>query len=116
MKNKQYYDNSTRVFIQDQPTAFGVEIRFAKMDRGRASLSVAQPVDFLYKEKKEGAYSEPTMILSDDEVSSLYELFGAYLKRKNKLPIDGRQEDAERHLQDMRRIAFHKLKMDKPNG
>ena len=104
--------NGIQAFMRASMTRLGAEIHILQKRDGKQYL--AKPLKLVYKEVNQGeGDSEPTLMLSDDEISSLYVAFGSYLKSMNKLPIDGRQEDREKHLEDMRRIVFHQLKIDR---
>ena len=47
--------------------------------------------------------------LSINDMQKMYIAFGKYLKKESQLPLDGAFEHQGKHLEDMRKIAFHKL-------
>ena len=61
------------------------------------------------QEVPEGKEAPAFLRLTIGEMQNLYVALGNHLRNNRALPIELGQEQTEKHLSDMRKIAFHKL-------
>jgi hypothetical protein len=104
-----YLQDSMRIYAQR--THWGsVEVRMmCQLLPG--TPAAARPVEFV--EAKEGDWVEPTFVLGRDEAQQLIdELWRTGMRPTEGAGSAGQLASTERHLEDMRRITFHKLGME----
>lgn len=101
-----------KIRLQSAPWHEGVEIIIFEPDEN-GRRCVARRIEFSPLE--EGAFAEPTCRLGRAEAQVLLDdLWAAgYRPTSERIGPDG-LKNIERHLQDMRAIAFSKLRLDKP--
>jgi hypothetical protein len=109
-----YLQNSMRIYAQR--THWGsIEVRFACQLLPGNQTACAKPVEFEAVEN--GAWVEPTMVLGHDEAQQLIdELWRSGLRPTEGAGSAGQLASTERHLADMRAIAFHKLGVPEKTG
>lgn len=111
MKMISYAQGSMRLYAQR--THWGsVEIRMMCNRLPGMHTAVAKPIEFA--EAEEGEYVEPAMVLGMDVAQQLVdELWRAGLRPSEGAGSAGQLASTERHLADMREIAFFKLGIKK---
>ena len=112
-------DSKFKVVVNQKPGKFGVDIYIMQVDKLGKHISVAQPVEFVFKEvKKEDEFKiKPTIELgpffADDFLKALVEAAKENgLKPEEDYVMKGKLEATRYHLEDMRKIVFGKEKND----
>ena len=94
--------------VQNAPWYDGIEILITETTNGRRSVAKTVTLE----EMKPGEYCEPTMSIKHKEAQQLIdELWQAGLRPTEGTGSAGSLKATERHLEDMRKIAFNKLKI-----
>lgn len=107
MRNVNYEQGSMRIYAQ-RTHWDSIEVRMMCYLLNNRAPAVAKGIEF--EETKEGDWVEPTMVLGREEAQQLIdELWRAGLRPAEGAGSAGQLASTERHLEDMRQIAFHKL-------
>jgi hypothetical protein len=107
----EYYDFIQAIAHQD-PWSEHVDIMLVHRRNGQ-HRAVCKPLEFT--EVPEGSPLQPTFRLYHDEAQELMDrLWACGLRPTQGKQSTGQLEAVERHLADMRAIAFTKLEIDQP--
>ncbi|WP_321951903.1 hypothetical protein [Paraburkholderia bannensis] len=109
MKNVAYAGGSMHLYAQR--THWGaIEIRMVCALLPHKKPAAAKPIEFA--DVEEGDYVEPALVLAHDTAQQMIdELWRAGLRPTEGAGSAGQLASTERHLEDMRQIAFLKLGM-----
>ena len=103
-----------RFFLQSASYGKGVDMRLVSLGPSGEVTAEAMPATF--KNIDEGQmWSEPLATLSRDTAQNLMDELWAlgYRPEAGQLSV-GQMAATEKHLQDMRQIVFHRMKIQKP--
>ncbi|MCY1166563.1 hypothetical protein D9M73_65050 [compost metagenome] len=107
MKNVLY-------FLQDASYGRGVEVRIAKQNSDKEIIAEAKPIVFEPVEVTD-TWREPAFTMERHDVQQLVdELWRLGYRPSNGEMSVGQLGATERHLNDLRAIAFAKLNIPKP--
>ena len=106
-------DSKFKVVVNQKPGAFGVDIYIMQIDKFGKHISVAQPIEFVFKEvKKEDEFKiKPTIELGRFFADDFLKAWVEAAKEKGLKPeedyiMQGKLEATKYHLEDMRKIVF----------
>jgi hypothetical protein len=109
----EYYDFLRAIARQD-PWSDKVEFMLVHRVSGKPNRVATS---LLFSEVPEGALMQPTFRLLGPEAQELMDmLWNCGLRPTQSKQSIGQLEAVERHLADMRTIAFNKLEIDSPCG
>jgi len=114
MRDLAGYDWYTfiRAIAHRDPWSERVGVLLVKHETGKPRL-IAKPLDFA--EVPAGASVDPTFSLQRDEAQELMDmLWNCGLRPTQGKQSTGQLDAVERHLADMRAIAFNRLEIEKP--
>ena len=104
----------TRFFLQSASYGRGVDLRLVSLKPSGDIDGEAMPA--IFKKIEEGQiWSEPFQTIHRDTAQNLIDELWAlgYRPEAGQLSV-GQMAATEKHLQDMRQIVFHRMKIKKP--
>jgi hypothetical protein len=108
------YERTTKVVACQDPhrwDADDIQIYVAVIDDSPGGRRVLCPAPMTLVEVKEGEYRQPTLGLNKSEAQHLMDsLWGCGIRPRSNTSA-GQLEQAEKHLEDLRVIAFHALRI-----
>lgn len=108
------FNDVTKVIAQRDPHRFMVDdvlIFVTRVEDSPNGRKVSYPAPLTLVEAKEGEYRQPTLMLRADEAQRLMDSLWDIGVRPAANSSAGQLEQAEKHLSDLRIIAFHALKV-----
>lgn len=98
------------IYLHSVPWRAGVEVRMRYFRQGDPNPHVAKPIEF--SQVEEGSYTEPAFTIGMQTAQRLMdELWNCGLRPTEGTGSAGSLAATERHLADMRKLAYHALKV-----